>query len=303
MTYRESIRRRFSVRHYISKPVPAEILDAVEHAANTSIPLDKDINVRLRLIRDGKTVAERMTFQTGRSWLFGSAPHFIIATSDEKPHFMLDTGFRMEQVILFATTQGLGTCWIGGLFSEKTLGDFLKLPETERVIALTPLGYPDTSFYGRTINAIMHLAGPDTRRRKPLAEIVFGPDWGSPLTTRDADLLEILESTRLAPSWTNSQPWMFLVGEKEIIALAQIRSTSMRDGKHYYRLDLGIAMSHFYLAAKELGWRGRWHITGFDPDQVAKQHSVPAGYEVLGIYSEKNNSRFRGGREETYPLQ
>lgn len=268
----------------MSGPVPAEILDAVENSGRTSIPLGKNSNVRFHLIREGKTVAERMTFQTGRSWLFGSAPHFIITTSDEKPHYMLETGFRMEQVILFATMQGLGTCWVGGMFSEKTLSELLKLNKNERVIALTPLGYPDTSFYGRTINTIMHLGGPDTRRRKSLAEIVFGPEFGSSLRSGDSDLLEMLECTRLAPSWTNSQPWRFVVGGNEIIALAQVRPTSVRNGKHYYRLDLGIAMSHFFLTAKELGWKGGWHITGFDPAQLAKQHAVPAGYEALGIY-------------------
>lgn len=284
MTYREAIRRRFSVRHYISRPVPAEILHAVEKSGETSIPLDKNINVRFHLIREGKLVAARMRFQTGRRWLFGSAPHFIIATSEEKPHFMLDTGFRMEQVILFATMQGLGTCWIGGLFSERRLGTFLGLSKNERVIALSPLGYPDSSFYGRTINGIMHMGGPDTRRRKPLEQIVSGAKFGSPLITKDDELLEILECTRLAPSWANSQPWRFLVGKNEIIALAEIRATSMRDGKHYYRLDLGIAMSHFFLAAEELGWKGKWHITGFDPAHVAGQHAVPPGYEVLGLY-------------------
>jgi nitroreductase len=284
MDYREAIRRRFSVRHYMSGPVPAEILDAVENSGRTSIPLGKNSNVRLHLIREGKTVAERMTFQTGRSWLFGSAPHFIIASAEEKPHFMLDAGFRMEQVILFATMQGLGTCWVGGMFSEKTLSELLNLNKNERVIALTPLGYPDTSFYGRTIDTIMHLGGPDTRRRKSLAEIVFGPEFGSSLRSGDSDLLEMLECTRLAPSWTNSQPWRFVVGGNEIIALAQVRPTSVRNGKHYYRLDLGIAMSHFFLTAKELGWKGKWEITGFDPVQIAKQHAVPAAYEVLGIY-------------------
>jgi nitroreductase len=284
MTYCEAMRRRFSVRHYISKPVPETTLDAVEKSGQTSIALDKDINVCFHLIREGRLVAERMTFQTGRRWLFGSAPHFIVATSEEEPHFMLNAGFRMEQVILFATAQGLGTCWIGGLFSEKTLGHLLKLGKNERVIALTPLGYPDTSFYGRTLHSIVHLSGPDTRRRKPLSDIVSDRDFGMPLITKDEKLLEILECTRLAPSWTNSQPWRFVVDGDEIIALAEIRATSMRDGKHYYRLDLGIAMSHFYLAARELGWKGKWHITGFDPAQVAREHAVPAGYELLGVY-------------------
>jgi nitroreductase len=284
MDVRETIRRRYSIRHYESRPVPEEILKDVEKSGETSLALDDSIRVRFHLIREGSLVAQQMTFQTGKQWLFGSAPHFIIATSEEKPRFMLDTGFRMEQVILFATTQGLGTCWIGGLFTEERTGSFLGLGKGERVIALTPLGYPDTSFYGRAIYNIVHLGGPDSRRRKPLQQVVFGPEFGSPLDTEDVGLLEVLECTLLAPSWTNSQPWRFLVDGKVIIALAEVRRSSMRDGKHYYRLDLGIAMSHFFLAARELGWKGKWQVSGFDPAQVAKEHAVPRGYEVLGIY-------------------
>ncbi len=284
MNVRETIRRRFSVRHYESRPVPEKILQAVEKSGETSLALDDAIKVRFHLIREGSLVAQQMTFQTGRQWLFGSAPHFIIATSEEKPRFMLNTGFRMEQVILFATTQSLGTCWIGGLFIEERTGSFLGLGKGERVIALTPLGYPDTSFYGRAIYSIVHLAAPDARRRRPMQQIIFGPEFGLPLETQDAELLEVLECTRLAPSWTNSQPWRFVVDGDEIIALAEIRSSLFYHGKHYYRLDTGIAMSHFFLSARELGWKGKWQVSGFDPTHMIKKHAVPRGYEVLGIY-------------------
>jgi nitroreductase len=286
MTIRETIRRRFSVRHYQPRSVPDEILQSVIKSGDTSLALDDSIRVRFHLIKEGKLVAEQMTFQTGGRWLFGSAPHFIIATSEEKPLFMMNMGFRLEQMILFATGLGLGTCWIGGLFTEKRIGAFLGLNKAERVIVLTPLGYPDTSSYGRTIHSIVHLSGPQSRRRKPLERIVFGPQWGSPLETKDEELLEVLECTRLAPSWANTQPWRFLVDKNETIAVADAsgRNLSVRDGKHYYRLDVGIAMAHFFLAAKELGSEGKWEVTGFDPARVAEKHAVPPGYEVLGIY-------------------
>jgi len=290
MNYREAIKRRFSIRHYEPKPVPEEILEAIKKAGKSCTALDSSIKVNCHLIREGKGVADQMTFQTGRSWLFGSAPHFIIATAEEKPGFMLETGFRMEQVILLATRHGLGTCWIGGLFIEEKISSFLKLAKNERVIAITPLGYPDTSFYGRTVHSVMHVAAPGSQRRKPLSQIVCGSKFGSALETNDQALLEVLECTQLAPSWTNSQPWRFIVDGNEIIALAEIRSSRFYHGKHYYRLDLGIAMSHFYLAAKELGWKGKWQVAGFDPAQIAREYVVPAGYEVLGIYNRSKKS-------------
>jgi nitroreductase len=286
MNIREAIRKRISIRHYESRPVPDEILQSVLKSGENSVALDGSIKIRFHLIEEGRLVAAHMTYLTGARFLFGSSPHFIIATSEEKPLFMLNMGFRMEQMILFVTQQGLGTCWVGGMFTEERIGTFLGLEKGERVIVLTPLGYPDTSFYGRMAHDVIELGAMNFGRRKPLSQIAFGAEWGSPLETGDEVLLEALECVRLAPSWVNSQPWRFLVTGKEIIAVADARGrySSIRDGKHFYRLDVGIAMSHFFLVAKEMGWSGSWQVTGFDPAQVAKAHTIPPGYEVLGIY-------------------
>ena len=49
----------------------------------------------------------------------------------------------MEHLILAAAEQGLGTCWIGGGFDETVVKEALRIPQEIRVVALTPLGYPD----------------------------------------------------------------------------------------------------------------------------------------------------------------
>jgi nitroreductase len=49
----------------------------------------------------------------------------------------------MEHLALAAAEQGLGTCWIGGGFEEPVVKEALRLPPAIRVVALTPLGYPD----------------------------------------------------------------------------------------------------------------------------------------------------------------
>ncbi len=283
---RDTIRRRISVRHYRSEPVAEEVLRAVIRAGEESVALAPDIAVRFHLFVEGKLVAERMWPPTGGRWLFGSAPHFIVATSEEKPNFMVNMGFRMEQMVLHATEQGLGTCWIGGMFTEERIGRLLDLRQGERVIALTPLGYPDTSFYGRFARNLIELGAAGFGRRKPLAEIAFGEVWGTPLETQDEVLLEALECARLAPSWANTQPWRFVVCGDEVVALADAagRYASVREGKHYYRLDVGIAMCHFFLAARELGWKGSWQIDGFDAERITRERSIPQGFEVLGIY-------------------
>ena len=204
--------------------------------------------------------------------------------------FMLNMGFRMEQMIIYATQNGLGTCWIGGMFNEKRISDSLSLDKSERIIALTPIGYPDTSIIGRTAHGIIELGAMSLGRRKALPEIVFGSSWETPLESDDSELLEALECARLAPSWANTQPWRFLASKDEVIAVADTRGKygNVNQGKHYYRLDVGIAMAHFFLSAREMGWGGGWHVSGFDRTRVAIEHAIPKGYEVLGIYRRHN---------------
>lgn len=281
----DTIRVRRSIRHYLSQPVPEETLRAVVGAGERSVALAPEIAVRFHLFTEGRVVAERMMIFTGGRWLFGSAPHFIVAVSEEKPYFMVNMGFRMEQMVLHATELGLGTCWIGGMFTEERIGELLDLRPGERIIALTPLGYPDTSLYGRFARNIIEVGAREFGRRKPLEEIAFGRAWGEPLQTTDEVLLEALECARLAPSWANTQPWRFLVTEDGVVALADAaRPASVRQGKHYYRLDVGIAMCHFFLAARERGWKGSWQISGFDAAEISRKRRVPGSLEVIGIY-------------------
>ena len=281
-----AIHRRISIRHYERRLVAEEILRAVVSSGEKSVPLDGSIPVRFHLVREGRLIADRMTILTGTRLLFGSAPHFIVAVSEERPWFMVNMGFRMEQMILYATQQGLGTCWIGGMFSKERVGAMMGLGKNQRVIALTPVGYPDTSFYGRFTHDAIELGATNFGRTKLLKQIVFGTRWGLPLETEDSELLGALECVRLAPSWANTQPWRFLASSKEVVAVADAggKYGNVRQGKHYYRLDVGIAMAHFFLAAREMGWVGEWHVTGFDPVEVATARAIPDGYEVLGVY-------------------
>ena len=69
----------------------------------------------------------------------------------------VDVAIAFEHLILQAQKERLGTCWIGA-FEEKDVKSILDVPEGVRVLALTPLGYPDED--------------PVPRGRKSLEEIV-----------------------------------------------------------------------------------------------------------------------------------
>jgi len=66
-------------------------------------------------------------------------------------------------MVLQATAEGLGTCWIGAFYEEE-VKKVLNIPPEVRVVALLPMGYPDES--------------PFPRPRKVKDEIVAFETWG-----------------------------------------------------------------------------------------------------------------------------
>ena len=62
---------------------------------------------------------------------------------DGKDYYLVDTAIAFEHLVLAAAAEGLGTCWLGGMFNEAEVKRQLGIPEKLRVVAITPLGYPE----------------------------------------------------------------------------------------------------------------------------------------------------------------
>ncbi len=80
-------------------------------------------------------------------------------------YYMLDAGLAMQQLMLAAYAEGLGTCWIGW-FDENRVRAACGVPPEHRIVALTPLGVPERQ--------------PSPRPRKELNEIAYTEEWGTP---------------------------------------------------------------------------------------------------------------------------
>jgi nitroreductase len=82
----------------------------------------------------------------------------------------VDVAIALDHLTLAAVAEGLGTCWIGA-FDEKQVKRLLEIPESVKVVALMPLGYPATP----DLNAPL-----DESRRKPPAEIFSSDRYRQP---------------------------------------------------------------------------------------------------------------------------
>ncbi|MGQ9556217.1 MAG: nitroreductase family protein [Anaerolineae bacterium] len=253
-----AIRQRHSVRRYADQPLPAEMVAALCQTIAEVAPLDAGVPVTLSLLPFAE-IGRRSA--VGAVVILNPAPWYMIAHSPATPGRMEEVGFRMEQVVLAATSLRLGTCWIGGYFRAGALAERLGCPPGD-IIAISPLGWPQ----GGRLQALTYTVSESFAfkrgKRKPLEDFCFWETWGQPLRQAQvpAAIWEALELARLAPSWSNVQPWYFLAREGEVYALADNRPkrTNARPDKPYYQLDTGIAMSHFWLAMCQRGHAGRW---------------------------------------------
>lgn len=242
---------RRSRRTYLARPVESRTLASLQAACRDFRPFP---GVRAELVLDPPEGV--FTGLIGRYGQVSGAPHYIAFIGDlEAPNVQPAAGYIGEGVILEATALGLGTCWVGGFFRPDAVRRDLPLSKNERVLSITPLGYPvpDADFSERLLEC---LAG--SRRRKALDNLVLE---GRPAGWS----MKALEAARLAPSARNRQPWRFLVQEDSITVLDDGRPALPGISK---RLDCGIALLHLELGARSAGVSGRSEF--LDPPEVAR---------------------------------
>jgi hypothetical protein len=132
--------------------------------------------------------------------------------------------------------------------------------------AISPIGNPAEK-RSLTDRAFRFMAKSD--KRKPWEELFFDDRPANPLVKENAGAFgPALESVRIGPSASNRQPWRIVrEGATYHFFLQRTPGYDKMLGEiRLQEVDMGIALSHFELAAGELGVCGRWkeEKPGFD---------------------------------------
>jgi nitroreductase len=169
MEFTELVRRRYSVRAYKRDPVPEAVLARILEAARLAPSAANRQPFRIMVIRtEGRREELGRLYQ--RAW-FVEAPLVVAVVSlpveawvrrDGKSYADVDAAIAMDHLVLAATAEGLGTCWVGA-FDPAAAREVLALPPGVEPIAFSPLGYPADQ-------------APE-RKRKDLAELVRRERW------------------------------------------------------------------------------------------------------------------------------
>jgi nitroreductase len=258
----EAIRSRYSCRIFMKRPIEPETRQSLKRYMQAVNIGPLGTHLRFELLAAGQNAAAELR-GLGTYGFIRNPAGFIVGAAQAAPRPLEDYGYCMEQIILEATRLGLNTCWLGGTFTQSSFAVRVhKMPE-EVIPAVTAAGYaaPDS----RARDFIRRRARAD--RRLPWEKLFFSETFDHPLTREQAgDLALALEMVRLAPSASNKQHWRILK-QGRLWHFYLERTPNYGQGSLLFtilrladlqRLDIGIAMCHLELSARELGHRGEW---------------------------------------------
>ncbi|KAB3531548.1 nitroreductase family protein [Alkaliphilus serpentinus] len=250
------IRDRKSVRTYKEE----RLLEDVEmklkvFISNLTTPLGTRISYDLihteNLGKNGKI---------GTYGIIKGSNTYVVAIVPEKGKELLDLGYTFEEIILYATSLGLGTCWLGGTFNRGKLATLVGLKEGDFIPAISPIGYPTDK--KRLIETAMRSLA-SSNKRKDWKELFFKGTFEEIYPYQDNDPFSIaLEMVRVAPSASNKQPWRIIKNDRGWHFYLKEDSKYKALGFNIQLIDMGIAMCHFELSLKERDITGRWFEVG-----------------------------------------
>lgn len=266
------VKNRISVRTYDEKKeITDEVIDKLnQYIENLNGPFNR--KVRFKIIKTNESPFKR---GLGTYGVIKGANTYIGVVVEKGPMALESLGYEMEELILYATELGLGTCWMGGTFNKSGFAKAMEVKKNEIFTIISPIGYKSEE--SRFIDKIFRKGNGD--RRKDWFDLFYINDFYTPLD-KDADLGRIgeaLENVRLAPSALNKQPWRIILEGKNIHFFKVGKKSQSEKDSHIdlSEVDMGIALAHFNLTCKEFGINGQFKR------EVVKIDGVPKNVEYI----------------------
>lgn len=159
-----SIKGRRSIRKYSQVFIEEEKLEIIMEAMRLAPSASNTQKWKFIFVTD-KEKRNKLTEAAGGQKYIQEAPVAVVGVATEDEYVMMcgqkpstvNVTIAMAYMTLEAYELGLGTCWLGH-FDELKVKEILNIPDNMRVVAMSPLGYPDED--------------PDERPRKSIDEVI-----------------------------------------------------------------------------------------------------------------------------------
>ena len=225
MTIQEAILARHSVRAYIDKPLPEDIVAALRAKIDE---VNVAVGLHVQLILN-----EPKSFQCAMAKYghFSGVSNYLVMAGKKTDDLDEKVGYYGEQIVLLAQMLGLNTCWVGVSYSK--IPNTYVLEEDEKIACYIALGYGANQGVGHKIKSIVEVSNASD----------LTPKW----------FLDGVNAALLAPTAVNQQKFFFeYTTGNRVVAKRGISLVG------YTRMDLGIVKYHFEVAAgkENFVWAG-----------------------------------------------
>jgi len=154
------IKKRRSIRAYKNKPVSKNVVDSILEAAKYAPTARNLQELEYKVVTNkdlSRKISERITAIVKQKYpsirtregsnLFHDAPLLIIITGPKESIWIYsDAALAAQNIMLYATSIGLGTCFIGMarfIEEDKKLLQELHISTDSKIAAAVICGYPD----------------------------------------------------------------------------------------------------------------------------------------------------------------
>ena len=230
MTIQEAIVARHSVRAYKEQPLTEDVVKVLEEKI---AELNREGNLHMQLILNEPKAFQGTLAKYGR---FRGVSNYIVMAGQKADDLDERMGYYGEQLVLYAQTLGLNTCWVGLSYS-KVPGTY-ELEDGEKITCYIAIGYGETQGVGHKVKKVEQVS----RSALPLGSSKNASD------TTPSWFKKGVEAALLAPTAVNQQKFSFeYAGMKD--GHHQVRAKKGFSMIGYTKIDLGIAKYHFEVGA------------------------------------------------------
>ena len=220
MTIQEAIEARHSVRKYLDKEIPADIIAALQ---NKIMECNKIGHLNIQLVQN-ETKAFTGMLSYGS---FSGVKNYLVMVGKKSKDLDERVGYYGELLVLFAQTLGLNTCWVG--LSYRKVPEAYNVGKDEKLVCMIALGYGETQGVPHKIKS-----AEDASNASDIT-----PSW----------FKKGVEAALLAPTAVNQQKFSF-----EYVGMSnnrhQVRANKGFSMIGYTQMDMGIAKYHFEVGAR-----------------------------------------------------
>lgn len=251
MTEWEAVEKRISCRAYAERPVEEPTLEKRRECV-AQLRQRAGLPFQLCTVPAGQPAVKLSGAMFSGTVSVCAA---LVAAAD--PISAEKVGYYGQELVLYATRLGLGTCWVAGTFDRASVA--VTLGEGEKLWDVIPIGYAAQKTPAKQK---MIRAGIRARDRALDTFVESGvpfsalPDW----------VRQGVTAVRLGPSAVNQQPVNIVYKDDRIFARLH------KSGNDLVYNDLGIAKRQFEAGAAACGVRGSWDWGDGGEFHFAAQH-------------------------------